>query len=151
MALFLRWYPFIAIILAGLGFIDATYLTVEHYTTFSLPCTITSNCDVVTNSAYSLMLGIPVALLGALYYLGILLAVYGILEFGAKHLLKYVAFTTTAGFAFSLWFVYVQLVLLQAVCQYCMISAGTSISLFLVSAVYLWKLHARERPSNQER
>ncbi len=139
-----RWYPITVLILAGVGFADATYLTVEHYTSFSLPCTITSGCETVTNSVYSTMLSIPVALLGALYYVGMLLAVYVILEFGAKHYLKYVAIASTAGFAFSLWFVYVQIFLIGAICQYCMISAFTSTLLFAASMVYLSKEHPQQ-------
>jgi uncharacterized membrane protein len=135
-----RWYPTTALIFAGVGFADATYLTVEHYTSFSLPCTITNGCETVTNSAYSLMFGIPVALLGSLYYVGMLLAIYVILEFGVKRYLKYVAMASTAGFVFSLWFVYVQIFLIGAICQYCMISAFTSTLLFAASMKYLYDL-----------
>ncbi len=145
-----RWYPIVILILAGIGFADATYLTVEHYTTFSLPCTITSGCEIVTNSAYSLILGVPVALLGAIYYLSMFLATYCILEFSAKHLLKYVAVVTTTGAAFSLWFIYVQLVLLQAICQYCMVSAATSLSLFALSLVYLWQSRTHSSAAHHE-
>lgn len=135
-----RWYPITALILAGVGFADATYLTIDHYTSFSLPCTITNGCETVTNSVYSTMLGIPVALLGSLYYVGVLLAVYIILEFGAKQYLKYVAMASTAGFVFSLWFVYVQIFLIGAICQYCMVSAFTSTLLFVASMKYLYDL-----------
>lgn len=135
-----RWYPIVALILAGVGFADSTYLAVEHYTTFSLPCTVTHGCETVTSSAYSLILGIPVAVLGLLYYVGILIATYSILEFGAKQYLKYVAFASTAGFLFSLWFVYVQIVLIGAICQYCMLSALTSTLLFAASVMYLYDL-----------
>jgi uncharacterized membrane protein len=134
-----RWYPITALVLAGLGFADATSLTIDHYSNFSLPCTITDGCEIVTNSAYSFILGIPVALLGALYYVSVLLAVYIILEFGAKHYLKYVAIASTAGFVFSAWFVYVQLFILHAICQYCMFSAASSTALFIASMTYLWQ------------
>ncbi len=135
-----RWYPITALILAGIGFVDATYLTIEHYSNFSLPCTITNGCETVTNSVYSLLFGIPVALLGSLYYIGVLLVVFIILEFGAKHYLQYVAIGSTAGFIFSMWFVYVQIVLIGAICQYCMISALTSTLLFFASMKYLYDL-----------
>lgn len=135
-----RWYPITALVLAGIGFADATSLTIDHYSSFSLPCTITDGCEIVTNSVYSVMLGIPVALLGSLYYVGILLAVYLILEFGMKQYLKYIAIASTAGLLFSLWFVYVQIFLIGAICQYCMISALTSTLLFAASMKYLYDL-----------
>lgn len=135
-----RWYPITALVLAGIGFADATYLTVEHYTSFSLPCTITDGCEIVTNSVYSAILGIPVALLGALYYVGVLIAIAAVLEFGAKQYLRYIAMASAAGFAFSMWFVYVQLFILHAICQYCMVSALTSTLLFAASMKYLYDL-----------
>jgi len=135
-----RWYPFTAIGIAGLGFIDATFLTIEHYTTFTLPCSITNGCELVTTSSYSSILGIPVALLGAMYYVGILLAVYGSLEFAKPQWLKWIAAATTAGFLFSAWFVYLQLFVIHAICQYCMLSALTSTALFVASLIYLKKI-----------
>lgn len=134
-----RWYPFTALGLAGVGFIDAAFLTIQHYNSFTLPCSITHGCELVTNSSYSLILGVPVALLGALYYIGIMLAVYGSLEFAKPQWLKWIAIATTAGFLLSAWFVYLQLFVINAICQYCMLSALTSTSLFVASMVYLKK------------
>ena len=134
-----RWYFISVLSVASLGFIDATYLTIQHYTNFTLPCTITHGCEFVTNSAYSSILGIPVALLGALYYASVLLATYSALEFKHEKLMRFVALSTTFGFLFSCWFVYAQLFLIHAICQYCMLSALTSTTLFVVSMVYLAK------------
>lgn len=139
-----RWYPFAALGIAGLGFIDATFLTIQHYTSFTLPCSITHGCELVTTSPYSFILGVPVALLGALYYVGVLLAVYASLEFTKPHWLKWVAIATTTGFLFSAWFVYLQLFVIHAICQYCMLSALTSTSLFVASVVYFSKEHLRQ-------
>lgn len=135
-----RWYPLTALGLAGVGFIDATFLTIEHYTKFTLPCSITHGCELVTTSAYSSILGVPVALLGALYYVGVLLAVYASLEFAKPQWLKWIAIATTAGFLFSAWFVYLQLFVIRAICEYCMLSALTSTTLFAVSMIYLKKI-----------
>ena len=138
-----RWYPFTALGIAGLGFIDATFLTIQHYTSFTLPCSITHGCELVTTSSYSSILGVPVALLGALYYVGVLLAVYGSLEFAKAQWFKWIAIATTAGFLFSGWFVYLQLFVIHAICPYCMLSAFTSTSLFVVSIIYLTKMRGK--------
>lgn len=135
-----RWYPITALFFSGIGFLDATYLTIEHFTKFSLPCSLTNGCDIVTNSAYSEIFGIPVAILGVAYYLTLFLSLYLILEFSQERLLPHIALATTAGFLFSGWFVYVQIAILHAVCQYCMISAITSTTLFLLSMYYLYSL-----------
>lgn len=131
-----RWYPFSMLIVSAIGFIDSTYLTIQHYTDFTLPCTITHGCDLVTKSEYSSIMGIPVALLGALFYVGIFLATYIILETNTQKNLRFVAYSTTAGFLFSLWFLYVQAFILHAFCQYCLLSAMTSTTLFVLSIIY---------------
>jgi len=134
-----RWFPFTIIGVSILGFFDATYLTIQHYTQFTLPCTITHGCDLVTKSEYSQIIGVPVALLGALYYLAIFLAVYIIIETEKTEYLRFVAIATTFGFLFSAWFVYLQLFVIHAICQYCMLSAITSTTMFVVSIVYFSK------------
>jgi len=136
-----RWYPFTILGVSALGFLDATYLTIQHYTQFTLPCTITQGCDLVTKSEYSFIMGIPVALLGALYYLAIFLGVYTILETKKYDYLRFVAIATTAGFFFSAWFVYLQFFVIKAICQYCMLSAITSTTMFVASIAYFSKEH----------
>lgn len=135
-----RWYPLSLLAISTLGFIDATYLTIQHYTDLTLPCTITQGCDLVTKSEYSSIAGVPVALLGALFYVGIFLTTYIILETKTQKNLRFVAYSTTAGFLFSLWFMYVQAFILHAFCQYCILSAITSTALFIASMVYVGRV-----------
>ena len=73
---------------APLGFADAVYLTVEHYANRVPPCTILHGCEQVTTSAYSFFYGIPVALLGALYYLAIIVGVALYLDTKRELILK---------------------------------------------------------------
>ncbi len=134
-----RWYPFTVLGVSIVGFFDAAYLTIQHYTQFTLPCTITHGCDLVTKSEYSSIMGVPVALLGALYYLAIFLSVYIILETKKFDLLRFIAIATTFGFLFSAWFVYLQFFVIHAICQYCMFSAFTSTTMFVASIVYFSK------------
>ncbi|MFA6018416.1 MAG: vitamin K epoxide reductase family protein [Patescibacteria group bacterium] len=135
-----RWFPFLILAVSTLGFIDATYLTVQHYADIGLPCTITYGCETVTNSSFSMMFGIPVALLGVCFYVSILFLSYAALEFKQKKLLKVVSLLSIFGFVFSLWFVFVQFFIVHAICQYCMLSALTSTTIFVASMVYLYKL-----------
>lgn len=138
-----RWYPFTVLAVSIVGFFDAAYLTIQHYTQFTLPCTITHGCELVTNSEYSQIMGIPVALLGALYYLAIFLAVYIMMETKKTEYLRFVAIATTFGFLFSAWFVYLQLFVIHAICQYCMFSAFTSTTMFAASVVYFSKAYVQ--------
>jgi uncharacterized membrane protein len=65
----------VMIVLAVLGLGDATYLTIVHYGGLTLACVNSHNghssCSTVQNSKYSKIDGVPVALLGAIGYLGI--------------------------------------------------------------------------------
>ena len=137
-------------IVSFLGFIDATYLTVTRYTAANGPCTLTHACDTVLRSEYSAILGIPVVLMGALYYLSVFLGSYFFLDYRSRTYFKITALSTVAGFLFSAWLMYVQGFILEAFCQYCLISAGTSTLLFALGmgAVVITKRAARST-SNQ--
>lgn len=123
-----------------IGFADAAFLTVEHYRGGPLPCAITSGCDTVTTSRYATIAGIPVALLGALYYLSVIIGAVMVIDAGRPEWLKRLARWTAAGFLASLYFVGLQVFVLKAYCLYCLISAGTSTALFITGlVVLLWR------------
>ena len=132
-----RWLVLSFIIIAFIGFLDASYLTVKHYTGASITCTLTDGCDEVTNSKYSQLFNIPVALLGMLYYLSVL--ILSLLYFDTKNpkLGKLILPLTCAGLLASAWFVYAQIFLIKAICQYCMVSALTSTTLFILGLITL--------------
>ena len=93
------------LVVALLGFADAAFLTVEHYQGVVPPCSITAGCEAVLTSSYASILGLPVSLLGALYYLVILVCVFAYLENKHEKLLRCALILTIAGFVMSLWFV----------------------------------------------
>jgi uncharacterized membrane protein len=67
-----RGYTIASFALCLAGLVPAGYLTYEHYTgSTTLACseTGTVNCLKVTTSTYSKVLGIPVALLGLLFFI----------------------------------------------------------------------------------
>ena len=118
-------------VLALIGFIDASYLALKYFLGGPIPCFVASGCDTVTTSIYARMLGVPVALLGALYYLAILVLLVAYADSRWVFLFFVASYATILGFAMSLWFVFVQAFLLNAFCFYCLISATTSTLLFL--------------------
>ncbi len=124
--------------LAPLGFLDATYLTIEHFLNRVPPCTIVHGCEAVTTSSYSMLFGvIPTSLLGALYYLALILGLIYYLDSKQAVILKGIAAFTAIGFVFSLWLVYLQLFVIHAICLYCMISAISSTCLFILGTLVL--------------
>jgi uncharacterized membrane protein len=119
------------IIVSFLGFLDATYLTAQHYLGAIPPCVITTGCETVLTSEHSVIFGIPTALWGAMYYL--LLFILAVLALDLKpEIIRFVAYLTPIGFFASLYFVYLQLFVIKEICSYCMISAATSTILFIL-------------------
>lgn len=135
-----------------LGFIDASYLTIKHFAGTPLPCSVLQGCEEVTTSQYSIIGGIPVALLGAIYYLAIFVLIFSLLnkrlfplntrnganDNGSENrLLKIVAYLTVIGLLASIWFIYLQVFVIKAICPYCMFSAFTSLTLFVFGVIVL--------------
>lgn len=133
---------------AAIGFIDAAYLTIEHYMNAIPPCAIGS-CEVVLTSVYSVVPGtnIPGALVGTIYYLLIVILVivlFDIKKDGPHEkirvlILRKILCMTVFGFLASVWFLYLQAFVLHAFCQYCLASAATSTILFLISVYSIKK------------
>ncbi len=120
-----------------LGFLDATYLTVEHFQGTIPPCSVVQGCERVLTSPYATAAGIPVALLGALYYLGIVVGALFYFDTAREKILEHLAWFTSAGLLASLWFLFLQAFILHSFCQYCLLSAATSTTLFGLGMWYL--------------
>src|SRR5215203_2146076 len=66
-----RWLPPLSLTWCVLGLLTAAYLTYEHYTgstTLACPASGAVDCAKVTSSAWSTILGIPVAPLGLVFF-----------------------------------------------------------------------------------
>jgi uncharacterized membrane protein len=124
------------IILASIGFIDATYLTVEHYRNEIPPCTV-GGCENVLTSEYAQLYGVPVSLLGSIYYLLVLVSLF--VYFDVKnekvkdYCLKLIIVLSTIGFFASLGFIYLMLFVIKSICVYCMVADIVSILIFIMA------------------
>lgn len=117
-----------AVALLGLGV--AGYLTVVRAEGESPTCVIGGGCHTVQSSEYSELAGIPVAWLGVAAYVGLLLAAF--LPGQAGRALG--LFTAVVSVGFSAWLTYAELVIIDAVCAWCVTSA-ILVTLSLVIAV----------------
>lgn len=135
-----NWIPHTFLILSLIGFIDASYLTAKHYLGIPLACTVFEDCEKVTTSQYATIGGIPVALLGVIYYLAIFFLTLAFLETKQIKLINFAARLTVVGFLASLWFLYLQAFVLHAFCLYCLISAAISSALFILGIFLLKSL-----------
>lgn len=132
----MNWKVFLSWLIIGLalvGIFDASYLTYEHYAKVIPPCSISAfaDCGKVLQSEYAVIFGIPLALLGLIHYIvEFLVIVYAV--FSRKKIWRRFAFFFTAiGLIVSIGLVYLQIGIIGAICQYCMISALTSILLYI--------------------
>ena len=138
-----KWLLSSIFVTAFLGFLDAMYLTTSHYIGVIPPCYVVGGCEQVTTSSYSLILGIPVALMGTLYYISVLAATLLYVDRKYPLAMRALQALTILGLLFSAWFTYVQGFILEAWCSYCLFSAFTSTVLFILVTV------ANRKISNQ--
>lgn len=121
------------VIISIIGIIDSAYLTYTHYVPVLVPCPATGiiDCGKVTSSPYSEIYGIPVALFGVLFYLFIFSSLM-IIKLKKSEVSKILlVLASWAGMAFSIYLVFLQLVVIGAICIYCMLSAITSTLIFV--------------------
>lgn len=126
-----------AVIFALVGFIDASYLTIKHYTGGPIPCSILNGCETVISSIYAKILGIPVSLFGAAYYLTLLVLLLLYLDIRKFLLVRVFGYLTLGGLLFSIWLVSAQVFLIKSLCLYCLVSAATSTVLFVLGRFML--------------
>lgn len=145
-----NWLIFAIIVLALIGFTDASFLAAKSYLGGPIPCVIFTGCDTVTQSVYSKIWNIPISLPGALYYAVIFFL--GILYFDLKRdwIIRLIVPLTFIGFAISLYLVYLQIFVIEALCLYCLISAADSTLLFTLSLFALRGLENKELKNGQQ-
>jgi uncharacterized membrane protein len=128
----------IGLALCVLGLAVSGYLTFEHYTaSATLVCAGGGgiiNCESVTTSEWSLLFGIPVALLGLLYYVAMTalfvpavadrLPRVGDLRLGGA----------TLGLVFVLYLVWAEFFGVGQICSWCTVVHLTTMGLLLISA-----------------
>ncbi len=122
-----------SLVLGFLGFFLATYLTILDFRHIIPPCSVTGGCETVLTSAYSKIGPVPVALLGSLFYLGVVLLCVLILT-NYKKLFTYLFYgLSMIGFLVSLVLLYIQAGILHAFCQYCLTSEAISTGILILA------------------
>jgi uncharacterized membrane protein len=113
--------------LALLGLAISAYLTWVHYAGIEPVCTGISDCERVQSSDYAELVGIPVAVLGVAGYAAILASLRTRLEITA--MLAYVAV------AFSGYLTWAEIFRIEAICQWCVVSALASLAIAVLATV----------------
>mgnify|MGYP001609963985 CR=1 FL=1 len=140
----LKWILVGMAVFSLVGFLDAAYLTLVHYNRGALSCYIFEGCDKVTTGPYSVIFGIPVSLLGVIYYFSVFITTILYFDTKGNFFLRALSIFPVAGFLASLWFLYLQLFVIKAICFYCVISAVTSTLLFILG-ILIFKYGGRQQ------
>lgn len=132
-----RWVPPVSLVLSVLGLAVSVYLTVEHYTsstTLACPDTGALNCLKVTTSEQSVVFGVPVAVLGLLYFA--VMAVLSLLWGSPRRDVRLARLAFSAvGVLFAVWLVFAELFTLDAICLWCTAVHVLAVALFAVTAL----------------
>jgi uncharacterized membrane protein len=128
------WVPVtsLGLSLAAVGI--ASYLTVAHYldpTALACPDTGIVNCALVTTSSWSVLFGVPLAVLGLVWALAMTaLTVPWAWRSGARWVDGVRLAAAGAGAAMVLYLVYVELFRIGAVCLWCSAMHVVAVCLF---------------------
>jgi uncharacterized membrane protein len=134
-----RWVPLTGTALALAGLAVSIYLTISHYTDprmLACPDTGAINCAKVTTSPESVILGIPVAAYGLLFFAGMVLlnlpAVW-------RRQQTWMTATRLAGTGIGIvtvfYLIYVELFRVNAICLWCTVVHVIAFALFTIALI----------------
>jgi uncharacterized membrane protein len=125
-----------SVALALLGLALSIYLTVEHFTApGSAACPIgdSGTCARVTTSAQSKFLGVPVAVLGLVFFVAALvLCLPQVWAIGDPRVWKARLAAAGLGLVFVLYLIFAELFIIEAICWWCTLVHLVTFALFAV-------------------
>jgi uncharacterized membrane protein len=126
---------------AAFGIGVATYIAIAESGGGAPACLAgSSGCETVADSQYSDLVGINVAVIGIVGY--VLLLVTSLLRGDGARMGGFAL--SLAGFGFSVYLTYLELFVIEAVCQWCVISAILMTVLFGLNAFRMLRFTGRE-------
>jgi uncharacterized membrane protein len=126
--------PLLAAAVALIGLGDSIYLTIHHYTGEKVPCSIVEGCEQVLTSSYAEVGGFPLAAFGAIaYFIAFSLAILA--AFGNRLMWTFFTVQIVLMTVFTVWLFYLQASVIGAFCQFCLLSAATTLTLFIIVLV----------------
>lgn len=119
------------------GLILSSYIYFKKKKKKKLICPMRSNCDTVIHSDHSKILGIPVELLGMIYYAFIGLSYVGISLLGlwSVPVTNILIGASGAALLFSIYLVSLQAFVIKHWCTWCLFSAGICLMIFTLSYI----------------
>ena len=134
-----KWLYRASVALVIIGLAVSVYMTIYKYTGNDGMCLGSGDCSTVNASRFADINGIPVAVFGIVGYSAILITLFyeSKTEFLRKNGTLLMFGMSLTGFLFTLWLVYVELVLLKAICPFCVTSQVAMTLIFIIAVVRL--------------
>ncbi|MFB9902766.1 vitamin K epoxide reductase family protein [Allokutzneria oryzae] len=134
-----RWVPVTSLVLSVLGLAVSGYMTLSHYTDQAvLVCSTNAviDCARVTSSPQSMVFGIPVAVLGLVFFVGMCVLNLPALWRSADQRVRLLRFASVGvGIVFVAYLVAVELLILHVICEWCTVVHVLTIALFAVTVL----------------
>ena len=134
-----------AALLALLGLFDAAYLAIERLGGNSaLVCPTGGGCETVQSSAYSTLLGVPVAFIGVAGYAVLLIVALLSLStdtIGGVRVSTLLLALASVGVLFAIYLSYLQVAVIGAICFWCVVSALIELGIWTMALVDTRMLH----------
>ena len=135
------------------GLAVSTYLTIAHFTSpeiIACSSSGTINCEQVTTSAQSTFVGVPVAILGLVFFAAMIVLDLPAMwrsERRGIHLARLAA--SVAGIGFALWLVYAELFIIRAICLWCTVAHVLAFVLFAAIAMTVPDVLGDQAPADE--
>lgn len=134
--------PFAVLALSAVGAIVAGYLTFTHFREGALVCNV-GGCKTVQESPYATIGPIPIAVLGLGMFIVLgVLALARMTELPAiePEMANVAAWVITfSALLYYAYLVYIELFVLEAVCQWCVVTTIAAIGIFSIESILLWR------------
>lgn len=132
----IEWRLWLTRLLALAGMGVSAYLTWAHLANGSVACGQSQGCDIVQQSVYSEVGGVPVALLGLLAYttlFGLALVQSRLPKRHDNYISLAIFGISMIGVLYSAYLTYLELFVIYAICRWCVTSAIIITAIFLLS------------------
>ena len=137
------WAP---VVFSVIGIFVSGYLSLKRLTGGSLACSRWAQCDTVNNSVYAKIYGVPVSFIGLAGYLLLLALALAVLQSSGhtqRRLLAISFALALGGLGFSIYLTYIELFVIQAICNWCVSSAVLITLLTIVGGINLCRMRQK--------
>ncbi|OGM94704.1 hypothetical protein A2524_02300 [Candidatus Wolfebacteria bacterium RIFOXYD12_FULL_48_21] len=115
--------------LSTIGFIDSVYLALKILLSSPITCSaFGGGCDIVAQSKYSAIVGVPLSMLGVLFYAAIIIGITYYLQRRTIKSLEWIAYGLLFGGLFSIYLLALQAFVIEAWCLYCVVADAIGIA-----------------------